>query len=334
MPWKPEVLTKSRRKKKGNESSFLKLAEVKVDCFTLIAAPQRDLFLSLIISGIRYSSLSHLLSTEEMLKFVIIISYQNSFKRTYYVLKEHQPENCKAYYNKMKEVFGTFLGGKDVRYSASGINLEKLYFKDEEGEERLNSVVAEIMELFSWINCHTMEDDIFCDTDRSTITMAEFRARVGKTVQHLKEKKVQIQDFRMLLIMQTCALAGIGLAEHPILTKLIFVAKGTGGHKFLYGEEENERKQKKYGHSTDEIMSILGNALQLEKHDIGNAMECLACEAQPKRREGNVRDVFLKGQDLFTFDKFGRRYIKKYGFTEWEFLHAESHGCQYPEEQP
>jgi hypothetical protein len=63
----------------------------------------------------------------------------------------------------------------------------------------------------------------------------------------------------------------------------------------------------------------------------------LACgEAQPKRRGGNVRDVFMKGQDLFTFDRFGsRRYIKKYGSILWEFLDAEFHaGCQYPDKQP
>jgi hypothetical protein len=198
MPWVTEVLTESR-KKKGNEG-LLKLAEVKVDCFTLIAAPQCDLFLSLLISPIRCSSISQLLSTEEMLKFVIIFSYQNSFKTAYYVIKEYEAENCKAYYNKMKHVFGTFVGGTDVRYSASGINLEELYFKDAygEGEERLNSVVVEIMGLFSWINCQTMQEDRLCDRYRSIITMTDFRARVGKTVlQHLKDmfgrgKKVQI----------------------------------------------------------------------------------------------------------------------------------------------
>ncbi len=339
MPWETELLNVTK-KKKGRASS--KLAEVWAECFTLIAAPQRDLFLSLMISAIRCSSICHSLSTEEMLKFAIIMSYQNSFKRTFYVMKQYQPKNVKAYYNKMKEVFGTFFGGTDVRYSASGINLEELFFTDGEGDNRLNSVVVEIMKLFSWINSHTMEKDTGpCDADRERVMLVDFEEQVGMAVANLndmfgKGQKVQIKEFRMLLIVQTCALAGIGLKEHPILTKLVYVVEGTGGHNFLYKKNDGalDKSKRQYGFTTDEIMSTLGDALQLEKHDIGNAMEGIACEAQPKRREGNVRDVFMKGQDLFTLDRFGRRYIKKYGSILWEFLDAEHHGVQYPKEQP
>ncbi len=44
--------------------------------------------------------------------------------------------------------------------------------------------------------------------------------------------------------------------------------------KMKHGPDDRSKQQ--YGLSTEEIMSTLGNALQLEKHDIGNAMECLA----------------------------------------------------------
>jgi hypothetical protein len=266
MPWKTEDLCHGSGKK-----------PINADCFTLIAAPQRDLFLSLLVSAIRFSTSKWKLSLNEQLKFVIIFSYQNSWKRTFYVMNKYMPRNPYEYYKRMIQVFGTFLGGTDIRFSASGMKVENLLLVGTEADQTFDRVVKELQQLFAWVNAHSMEEDIDVDPRRSVTTTAGLRERVATTCQGL-EPKVQIKEFRLLFIMQICALAGIGLEEHPILTKLVFVAKNTGGYNFLYPTKRHA-KPPQYAVSVDEVMSTLGIALQIPQNDVGNAMEGLACES-------------------------------------------------------
>jgi hypothetical protein len=132
------------------------------------------------------------------------------------------------------------------------------------------------------------------------------------------EVKPEIAEFKTLLLLQLCSLAGVGLKAHPILCKLVYIASGTGSHAFLHGYKKKNKKQLKYGMETDDVANTLGVALLLDAHEIGNAMDCLFCESQGKRSVDDVYDVFVQGQDLFTVDACGHRLIKKYGKLSWE----------------
>lgn len=292
---------------------------VQVEMFTLIAAPQRDLCLSLLVSGLRcVSERTPQLLTRDLLKFIVLFSYQNSFLRTFHVIQKYAPQSHDDYYNLLVREFGSFKGGPFIRFSASGLDIERFYLDvDQGGPGRLDTVIDNFLVLIQWINESTMVEDSGKDQSRKVITVEQLREAVEKFCLNLElkfaaQKKPEISHFRTLLMLQICALSGIALKQHPILTKLVYVAEGTGGYKWIH------QKGIQYGMSTDLIMSTLGIAIDLNPQDIGNGMEALACESQKKRLINGVNDVFVKGQDLFTLDCEGRQLRKKYGSRKWE----------------
>jgi hypothetical protein len=310
MPWQEIQI--------GNEGSTLSMSTMKV-----VAAPQRHFFLSLAVSALRMSSEKHNLSVRDKMKFALLFSYQSSYLRTYYVMKTFTPSTCQEYYKKMVEVFGKFKGGKFPRFSPCGLDIGQYYIEGDEAQNRLNIVVNHFFNLIKWVNRHTMEEDLGYDGSREVITTAELRSRVLEFVSSLgmvfqDEVKPEIAEFKTLLLLQLCSLAGVGLKAHPILCKLVYIASGTGSHAFLHGYKKKNKKQLKYGMETDDVANTLGVALLLDAHEIGNAMDCLFCESQGKRSVDDVYDVFVQGQDLFTVDACGHRLIKKYGKLSWE----------------
>jgi hypothetical protein len=148
--------------------------------------------------------------------------------------------------------------------------------------------------------------------------------------------------FKLLLITQICSLAGIILKEHPILCKFMFVARGTGGYKLLTGTVEEVKvalegtaggtakaksKRRSFHFSPSQcrcMMDTLGLALGIAESDRYNCMECLGCESQEGRREENVKDVFMLGQNLYTLDGNGRRFVKYFGSYAWLPMHPKS----------
>ena len=320
MPWKEEIL---------NDVG----TPIVVRTFSIISAIQRDLFLSLILSGIKELTEVHNLTLDSQLEFAITASYLNSFKRFYYVMTCREPKDYVACYMEMTKLFGTFKGGTDIRYSASGIDFEKVFIK-KKGKTRMDLAVAQFKSLFNWMNRHRFEEDpkVKYGRKRDVTTVEEFQQRTTKTLNALKGHKMEINEFRLLLITQICALGGIFLKEHPILTKFMYVVKGTGGYKFL--AERSKQTPKEYiartvmkSNKVGEvkftvsqsrcIMDSLAFALEIDGADRVNGMECLACESQESRREESVRDVFVYGQKLYTLGADGKQYVKHFGSHMW-----------------
>jgi hypothetical protein len=143
--------------------------------------------------------------------------------------------------------------------------------------------------------------------------------------------KMQIGEFRLLLVTQICALAGIHLKEHPILTQFLYIAEGTGGYNMLkecsmLGQSQGPPNsqsgagKKKFSYTVEQrscIMLALATQLRIGSLDQYNAMDCLACECQGKRRLTSVVDVFIAGQHLYTLGSTGRRFFKPYGHIAW-----------------
>jgi hypothetical protein len=140
----------------------------------------------------------------------------------------------------MKETYGSFIGGTQVRYSATGIDLEEVFLDDDIGEQRLQLAVREIKSFFDFLNTHTLKQDETYDKTRSITTIEGIHDRVMLALSNLDTDplvqngtKMQIGEFRLLLVTQICALAGIHLKEHPILTQFLYIAEGTGGYNML-----------------------------------------------------------------------------------------------------
>ena len=318
MPWEKKNLRNPDDKKDP----------IYVETFSMISGIQRDLFMSLILSAIKTVD-----NVVLQLEFAIMASYLNSWSRFYHVMTEKKPKCYVDLYKEMKNMFGSFKGGTDVRFSASGIDFFKVYIGGT-GRKRMDLVVQELIGLFRWINgCKFKEDT--GDTKgktRKIITVEQLQEKIKATLDTLqndvrikKGQSLEIQEFRLLFITQLCALGGIFLDEHPILTKLVYVVKGTGGYKFFMERWKQYGKDIKFTLSQSKcIMDSLAFALKIGEADRGNGMECLACESQEGRRDETVRDVFIHGQDLYTLGPNGKRYVKYFNTYYWVLLHNNS----------
>jgi hypothetical protein len=227
------------------------------------------------------------------------------------------------------EVFGVFKGGDEIRFSMSGIDFGRVYVKGLQARERMKLVVTEMKLFFDWINQHTFIEDKDLDPSREVTNLQAFHERANKTISNLRRNNLfgetvnfEIADFRILFITQMCALGGIHLRAHPILTKFMYVAKDTGGYNMLAARlaglgKDGSKKPTLSVNQCQTWNDTLGCKLLLDAGDLGNCMECLGCESQEKRRGGNVRDVFMAGQNLYTFGADGTRYIKLFGQHVW-----------------
>jgi hypothetical protein len=342
MPWEKENL-----REKGDEGE-----PIYGYTFSVISGIQRDLFMSVIVSAIKMVEQEHSLGQDKLLELAITASYQNSFKRFFHIMSTELPTDFADYYEKTKAAFGSFRGGTEIRYSASGLDFEKVFMDGEVGRQRMDLAVAELKSLFQWMNTHTFKDDHGFDRSRKIITIEDFHRKVKQTLHALefdplieKGMKMEIKEFRLLLIIQICALGGIYLDEHPILTKFMYVVEGTGGYKFLLEKEKSEeqehgksgtspcqRTKKKVVYTVKQckcIMDCLALALRIGEADRHNAMECIGCESQEARREDSVRDVYMLGQNLYTVNVDGRRFVKYYGHYMWVPMHPKHQKEQY-----
>lgn len=67
----------------------------------------------------------------------------------------------------------------------------------------------------------------------------------------------------------------------------------------------------------DYSLETLSKTVDLNDFDRYGAMDCIGCESQVKRREGNVVDAFIRGQCLHTLRPDGRPVHKPYGTRTW-----------------
>ncbi|KAG9288568.1 hypothetical protein G9A89_003271 [Geosiphon pyriformis] len=240
MPWKHINL-----RSKGDKGR-----PVKVYSFSVISAIQRDLSLSMIVSALKHVQSHHSLSEDKLLELAIAASYQNSYLRFYYLLTEYLPKNFQEYYTKSMEVFGAFFGGPEPRFSATGLDFGKVYMDGVYGQQRMDLAVSEFKKLFLWMNSRTFHEDRRHGRGRETTDIEGVHQRVKQTLDVFDNSplvqggmKLEIQEFRLLKVAQICALAGIHLKEHPILTKFIYIVKETGGHSLLLQGVDQYRHQ-------------------------------------------------------------------------------------------
>ena len=123
-------------------------------------------------------------------------------------------------------------------------------------------------------------------------------------------RRTELGEFRLMIILQICALSSVRVWPSPKLLNLLYPIPGKGSARHLIeagvSEADHPAAMKRVVHHFD--LSKFGN----------NAGESLLCESLPGR---NVFDVFLRGQDLFLMDAHeGVPHVKRYNNDSWEVL--------------
>ncbi len=336
MPWTTENIASAT--KKGDRVDCIHMR-----CLQTVSAIQRDLFLSGEICGIydvRRCNPNILLSN--LLELGIVACYQNSPKRFYYLCHdtqnrkpayrpdtEKQVTNAFEYYHQAMEKFGSFVGGSDNRCSSTGIDFKEVYLTDY--DDKVNGVMArvkrEIISLCEWINGCTFEEDELEDRtkQRVVITIGEYRRKIDEVVTKLRNintssgKTVEIGVFRLLLLLQICALSGLYLEPHPICTKLVFASRHTGAVMLIKEHIYNYQQRQRRKREEEKLSSNVCNNENSTEDDEGVLLNPEGLIVPLTKRQRMVDDNisvtedyidyalgrFSKSFDLNDFDRYG-----------------------------
>jgi hypothetical protein len=348
LPWKLEDLAAPITN--GRKS-------IMVKTFRLIAAVMRDIFFSTVVCGVTgIRNDFPMIVPYMLLELVILSSYLNSPKRFLYLTCSDEVAtngefirdfervtNVSDYYTKAMELYGSYIGGSDARCSATGLDFKSAYLKDiNVVGGTMDQVKDLVIEMCDWINNKTFPEDTDFDRKRTVIETDDLRQEV-KRVAGMMIPHVQIGEYRLLWILQTCALCGLYLKPHPILNKLVYISESTGGYKLINakairhqkrqgldamdnngyddvegtGSNKNNTNGKLPMWKLDYTVRTLSEMVDLNEFDRRSGMDVLCCESQANRREANVVDSLLMGQSLHSLSEFGFPMKKVWSSYQW-----------------
>jgi hypothetical protein len=277
---------------------------ISIERIKFPAAPVRDFFLSA-PATILYR-LNQEVGARSSLRLAILTAYMTGFHRFFYIGMTHFDELSNddpalVYHKKAMLHFGTLTGDHQVgRLNPTGVDFKHVYIDATTGKlnDKLDKMVDDLVELLSWIN-DTVGTEAFSHT---TVEM-----RFLETIERWKPYKTDIAEFRLMMVVQICCLAGIIVKPHKDLHNLVYPVSYLGAAAQLAHVERTKR-----GRVLDRICTEFG------MEDWGhNAVEGMLCETSPSR-VCKIMDYVFKGQSLFTFGSNGELLIKKYGETSWE----------------
>ena len=241
------------------------------------------------------------------------------------------------FYTKAIEIFGTFTGGILPRFSATGVNFKKVYL---DKPDVMGCVCDRIISICDTINGMTLESDEDVVKGRVVVTLENLKEFITSEAKEF-EGPVQIDVFRLILILQMCALSGLFLEPHPINNKLAFVSEHTGAYNIIlesffkhyyknnkgrrglpdkdvedFTSDEMRSTMPKIGaDKLEEVIEALGEVLDIDEYDRQTSIEVLACESQPKRVNSNVTDPIIRGASQHFLSKQGVPMKKEFNST-------------------
>ena len=243
------------------------------------------------------------LTDDQLIELILLGGYQTSWLRYYQIGSIMFQERCitnpfETYIRLAMEKFGSITGGVYKRCEPPGIDVNEVYLKE---RGVLNGVVQCIMNMLEWINA--CQEEVF--------DSAAVRMKVQETSCAISEvnRRTELGEFRLMTILQICALSSVRVRPSPKLLNLLYPIPGKGSARHLIeagvSEAEHPAAMKRVVHHFD--LSKFGS----------KAGESLLCESLPGC---NVFDVFLRGQDLFLMDHGGVPHVKRYNNDSWEVL--------------
>jgi hypothetical protein len=230
--------------------------------------------------------------------------YQTGWHRYYYIGRRFAKEMTHGdpaliYYKKATSLFGTITGDCGAnRINPSGVDFPRV-FMNEDGSmnSTMDEMVDDLLVLLMWINEKT-------DTDEFTPYAIESKFR--ETVNKWSGYYSDIGEFRLMIVVQICVLAGIVVKPSKDLNNLVYPVSDLGAAEQLKHIHDGSR---------DEVLLRI-----LQEHDLEdfgtNCAESLLCETAANR-VGTIKDYFFRGQFLFWLGKRGEQLVKIYGENEW-----------------
>jgi hypothetical protein len=216
---------------------------------------------------------------EKLLELILLGAYQTSRFRFRYVglkileKKQFRVEPFQSYVHLAEETFGTITGGPIPRADPPGINVKAIYYPEQYEMKKI--VIHHLLELLNWIN----------ECPDNSYNPVSVRDKVIETSKGISSFKTgtKLGEFRLMLILQLCALSSVVLRSSPKLQNMLYPIPGKGSANHLINVKVDP------AHPQDALHRVLHN-FDLNRFGT-NAGESILCETLPGR---NVYDdVFL-----------------------------------------
>jgi hypothetical protein len=281
--------------------------DVEYTCIILPTIVVRDFWLSPAVHIIcEMRSLGY--NEKQLLELIVLGAYQTSWFRFFHIgmemigmekngLQTQILKPFETYIRLAEETFGSITGGPKPRADPPGLDVRAVYFPNQFAMKE--SVFECLLELLNWVN----------DCPEVHFSPESVRAKVLETSRSITciKKETELGEFRLMLILQLCALSSVVLHSSPKLLKLLYRIPGKGASNHLIDvnvQIENHQ---------DAMKRLLHH---FDLHEFGmNAGESILCETLPGRK---VFDAFFQGQSLFLLDPHGQSKMKKYASLTWE----------------
>jgi hypothetical protein len=240
----------------------------------------------------------------KLLELILLGAYQTSWFRFFYfgmniVSGKMTADPFKTYIELAEDAFGSVTGGPKPRADPPGINVKKIYYPED--CHMKHTVIKCILSLLVLVN--DCSDEEFSNVFLRGAVL-ETSAAISKI-----QTGAELGEFRLMLILQMCALSSVVLLPSPKLLNLLYPIPGKGAANHL-----NDVGVKEADHQ--DALNCVSHCFDL-KHFGNNGGESILCETLPGR---NVFDAFFPLQSLFLLNAHGRPMKKKYSSTKWTFL--------------
>jgi hypothetical protein len=276
-------------------------------CIVLPTIVARDFWLSPAVHIITEMKLLGV-AEDKLFDLILLGAYQTSWFRFFYigmsmVRDKKIADPFKTYIQLAEEAFGSITGGPKPRADPPGIvDIKDVYYPDE--CKFKSQVVGCVRVLLELVN----------ETPVEEFSHGFVRENVLRTAAEITSIKsgAELGEFRLMLILQICALSSVVLHPSPKLLNLLYPipGKGSANHLNAVGVKEADHH--------DALRRVSYHFGLKEFGDNGG--ESLLCETLPGR---NVFDAFFPEQSLFLLDAHGKPMAKKYATTKWTALEEE-----------
>jgi hypothetical protein len=196
-----------------------------------------------------------------------------------------------------EDTFGSISGGPKPRAEPPGFtDIKDVHFPN--NWEFKSQVIQSIQALLKLVN----------ETPAELLAHAFLRHNVCRVSDQISTIKAgsELREFRLMLILQMCALSSVGLCPDPKLLNLLHPIPDKGSFNHLLDVDVKEKDH-------DDAMRRASHRFGLEEFG-DNGGESILCETFPGRK---VIDAFFPFQSLFLLNAKGKSMQKKHGTTKW-----------------
>ena len=234
-------------------------------------------------------------------------SYMTGFNRLTALVTRYEAELLQCDYPLLEysrlaiENFGNSFGDPHVgRISPSNIVVLDT-FGGEEGKNAIKAFVDGIVGVLNWINDNVGDEEEF--------NHVNIEKRFKKCVQDWHDagyRTFDFGEFRLMVCVQICCLAGIIVKGHKDLHNLVYPVASLGAAEQLAHIHAEDRHH---------VLSMIMRGNGLEEFGL-NGAEGSLCETS-EWRIGDMYDYVFCYLNQFCIGKDGGHFVKAYGSDEW-----------------